>query len=58
MSMRGGMLTNAKAKQATIEAVITRADGSIERLGVVSYWHRNSFKRWWWHLRKSLEKRR
>jgi hypothetical protein len=32
-------------KQATIEAVVIRADGTREDLGVVSYWHANPLKR-------------
>jgi hypothetical protein len=52
MSMRGSILARSKAKEASISAVITRADGSIEDLGVISYWHKNPFKRWAWSLRK------
>ncbi len=32
-------------KVAEISLVVHRADGSIEDLGVVSYWHRNPIKR-------------
>ncbi|MDB5910432.1 MAG: hypothetical protein JWP34_4546 [Massilia sp.] len=32
---------------AEVRAVITRADGTVEDLGVVSYWHKNRLKRWW-----------
>ena len=46
MSMGGSMLTRANVREATIEITVTRADGRIERLGVVSYWHRNPLKRW------------
>lgn len=45
MSIGGSLLTRANVREATIEAVITRADGRIERLGVVSYWHRNPLRR-------------
>ena len=31
--------------------VITRADGTVEDLGVTGYWHRNPIKRWAWKLR-------
>jgi hypothetical protein len=55
MAMGGGILTRAKAREASIEATITRADGRVEHLGVVSYWHRNPFKRWWWHARRWLQ---
>ena len=48
------MNVNAKAREASIEAVIMRADGTIERLGVVSYWHRNPLKRALWRIRRWL----
>jgi hypothetical protein len=50
MGIRGPILAKGKAREATLEAVITRADGTVERLGVVSYWHRNPLKRWAWRL--------
>jgi hypothetical protein len=48
------IINGRKAKHATIEAVINRADGTVEHLGVVSYYHRNPFKRWAWHVRRWL----
>ncbi len=53
--MAGHIKAVAGVKTATIEAVITRADGRIERLGVVSYYHRNPLKRWWWHIKKAAK---
>lgn len=44
----------ARAREGSIEATIIRADGTIERLGVVSYWHRNPFKRFAWRVRRWL----
>lgn len=32
-------------KEITIEAVVIRADGTKEDLGVISYWHKNRLKR-------------
>jgi hypothetical protein len=32
---------------AEVSAVVTRADGTIEDLGLISYYHRNPLKRWW-----------
>ncbi len=52
MGIRGGFLTNTKAKESRVTAVITRADGSIERLGEIAYWHRNPLRRWAWHIAK------
>ena len=44
------MDAKSEIKQATIEAVVIRADGSREDLGVVSYWHRNPLRRLWWRI--------
>ena len=41
-------------KSQTIEAVITRADGTKEYLGVISFWHRNPFIRWGWKIKKII----
>jgi hypothetical protein len=35
---------------AQVSAIITRADGTVEDLGVISYWHRNPLRRLWWRL--------
>jgi len=40
--------------ETSIEATIIRADGTVEHLGVVSYWHRNSLKRLLFKLRRFL----
>lgn len=37
-------------REQTISAVVTRANGTVEDLGIVSYWHRNPLKRLAWHL--------
>jgi hypothetical protein len=37
----------ARAKELTISAVITRADGTVEDLGDIVRWHRNPFIRAW-----------
>lgn len=34
------------AKSAEIHAVVTRANGRIENLGVIAYWHKNPILRW------------
>jgi hypothetical protein len=34
------------ARMASIEATVTRADGRVENLGVIAYWHKNPLKRW------------
>lgn len=47
---------NSKIKNAQIEAVIIRADGTVEKLGVVSYWDRNPFKRLWFWCKQRVQK--
>ncbi len=37
-------------QEATIEAKVIRANGTVEDLGVISYWHRNPLRRLWWRL--------
>lgn len=43
-------------KEATIEAVVIRADGTQENLGVISYYHRNPLKRLLWRIRGNRQK--
>ncbi len=38
------VVANAKAKTSTIHAVVTRADGRVEDLGLIAYWSRNPLK--------------
>ncbi len=54
MAINGGLLTKTKAKEAKIEIKVIRANGTVEDLGVVSYWHKNPLKRWWWTLKSKL----
>ena len=35
-----------EAREASVEAVITRADGRVEKLGTIAYWHKNPLRRW------------
>ena len=42
----GGFLARAKARQASLTAVVIRADGRREDLGLISYWHRNPLIHW------------
>ena len=48
------MIVPSNAKETQISAVITRADGTVEHLGVVSYWHKNPIKRIFWSIKKWL----
>jgi hypothetical protein len=44
--------TESGAKEIMFSAVITRADGTVENLGVISYYHKNPLKRWIWKIKK------
>lgn len=48
--MTNELTARGKPREAVIEAVIRRADGTVEDLGVVAYWHRNPLRRLWWRL--------
>lgn len=37
----GNVNAYAKPRQTRLQAVITRADGTVENHGTVGYWHRN-----------------
>lgn len=39
-----------------ISAVVTRADGRVEDLGVISFWHRNPLRRLAWRIMRGLRK--
>ena len=44
------MEAKSELREASIAAVVIRADGTREDLGVVSYWHKNPLKRLLWRL--------
>lgn len=46
--------TDAKVKEMSLSAVIVRADGTVENLGTIQYWHKNIFKRFIWRIKKWL----
>ena len=46
--------SDAKIKQMEISAIITRADGTIEDLGTIQYWHKNPLKRLLWRIKQWL----
>ena len=48
------MEVNGKVKQMEVSARIIRADGSIQELGVISYWHINPLKQILWRIKKWL----
>lgn len=53
----GTVRVSAPAREASITAVIIRADGRRESLGVISYWHKSALKRLAWRLRRLLKGR-
>ena len=40
----------ANAKMVSMDAKIIRANGRVEELGTIAYWHRNPLKRMAWHV--------
>lgn len=46
----GTLAISQPVKQATIEAVIIRANGKREDLGVIAYYSSNPFKRFAWRM--------
>jgi hypothetical protein len=42
----GTVIAKGPVREASISAVVIRADGTREDLGVISHWHRNPVKRW------------
>lgn len=45
-----GIAVTQNVKEASIEAVVIRADGRVERLGKISYYHRNPLRRLAWRI--------
>jgi hypothetical protein len=46
--------TSSNVKEAQIQAVVIRADGTREDLGTISYFHKNPLRRWFWRLKEML----
>ncbi len=46
-----------RPQMVSVEAVVTRADGTVEDLGVIAYYHRNPLRRWAWALRRRFARR-
>lgn len=52
----GSIRATGKIKQAKIEAVVTRKDGTTENLGTISYYHRNPLKRLIFKVKQALKR--
>jgi hypothetical protein len=48
------MQVNGNAKELQLHAVVIKADGTIEDLGVIDYWHKNPIKRIIWRIKTWL----
>lgn len=44
--------TKSNVSEVTLSAVVTRADGRVEDLGVISYWNKSLWKRLRYKFRK------
>lgn len=45
-----GIVAREDLREAVLEAVVIRADGTREDLGAVAYYHRNPLRRLAWRL--------
>ena len=50
-------IAQSNAKEIQLVATITRADGTVEELGVIDYWHKNPIKRIIWKIKNFLERK-
>lgn len=51
------METGKAVSEVVMEAVIIRADGTKENLGVVAYWHKNPVKRLFYRVKGLAERK-
>jgi hypothetical protein len=47
-------VANINAKEIKLVATITRADGTVEELGVIDYYSKNPLKMFFWRIKKWL----
>lgn len=47
-------LSISNAKEVEFQITVVRADGTVEELGTVAYWHKNPLKRILWRIKKWL----
>lgn len=41
------MQAETRVTEMTLEAIVTRADGTVENHGVIAYWHHRWYRRLW-----------
>lgn len=54
--MAGTVRARGGAREMSISAVITRADGRVENLGTISYWSKNPLKRFAFRARQIIKR--
>ena len=50
-------VANINAKEIKLVATITRADGTVEELGVIDYYSKNPLKMFFWKIKKLLQRK-
>jgi len=48
------MDVTSKVKEMVLSAQVIRADGTVENLGTIQYWHSNPIKRIIWRIKTWL----
>lgn len=43
--------------EMSFSAIVTRADGTVEDLGVISYYNNNPFKMWVWKIKQFFKRK-
>lgn len=56
--MAGNLIADIDVQEATLEATVYRADGRVEHLGVISYYHRNPLRRLLWRVKRFFKGQR
>jgi len=46
-----------EVKESSVSAILIRADGTREDLGVIAYYHRNPLKLLWWNVKKKIKEK-
>lgn len=56
MSIKGAIVAHSRVREATLSAVVTRADGRVEDLGVIARYHAHPLKRLAWRVKDFFSK--
>ncbi|QIG66714.1 hypothetical protein EVB27_044 [Rhizobium phage RHph_TM16] len=52
------IITKSDIQEQIVRAVVTRADGTVEDLGVIAYYHKSRFRRMVWQVVKFFKEKR